>query len=128
MVHETMGQADSSSPVMPLQKSAIQTPREGTGQQITLLAPEMASPPANAPEAARLTANPRPTSPAVAIAETIEQLRRRDSRYQQIRARVQGSTVYIMPGETATEDAMTFAQSVRRLPSVQHVIMDSSSR
>jgi hypothetical protein len=33
-----------------------------------------------------------------------------------------------MPGETASEDAMTFAQTVRRLPDVQQVIIDSASR
>jgi hypothetical protein len=110
----------------PLSPSTAQAAPAGAGRQITLLAPEMAAPAATAPEAARLTANPRPVSPSIAIAAAIEQLRRSDARYQQIRARVSGTTVYIMPGETATEDAMTFAQTVRRLSSVQHVIMDSS--
>jgi hypothetical protein len=75
-----------------------------------------------------LTANPRPASPSIAIAAAIEDLRRRDTRYQQIRARVQGTTVYLMSVDTATEDVMTFAQTVRRLPGVQHVIMYSNSR
>jgi hypothetical protein len=99
-----------------------------TGQQIALLAPEIAAPPTRAPEAARLTGNPRLESPSIAIAAAIQNLRRRDARYQQIRTRVEGTTVYIIAGETAGEDAMMFAQAVRRLPGVQHVIIDSSTR
>ncbi|HTU92940.1 MAG TPA: hypothetical protein VMF69_22860 [Gemmataceae bacterium] len=87
----------------------------------------MTAPPARVPEAARLTANPHPAAPSVSIAAAIENLRKREARYQQIRARVQGTTVYIFPGDTASEDAMTFAQAVRRLPGVQHVIVDSGS-
>jgi hypothetical protein len=124
----TLGQTDSPSPASLTQKTDPQSTPGRVGQQVALLAPEIAPPTSNAPEAARLTANPRPVSPSVAIAAAIEQLRRNDSRYQQIRARVQDTTVYIMPGETATEDAMTFAQTVRRVPGVQHVIMDASSR
>lgn len=109
-----------------------------SGQQITLLAPEMdarpspalPSPKLGAEKAgeARLTANPRPASPAVSISIALEQLRRRDSRYQQIRARVQDATVYVYPNGTTSEDAMTFAQAVRRLPGVQHVILSSDPR
>jgi len=110
----------------------------GSGRQITLLAPEMAAPPAPkrpSPKLresrvgeARLTANPHPEAPAVSITIALEQLRRRDTRYQQIHTHVQGKTVYIYPNGTATEDAMTFAQAVRRLPGVQHVILSSDSR
>lgn len=97
----------------------------GSGQRITLLAPEMGAPNTRAPEAARLTANPRPAPPAASIGSAIENLRQKDLRYQQLRVRVQGATVYVYPSGTAVEDAMTFAQAVRRLPGVQHVIMDS---
>lgn len=110
------------------QKSIPQAAGAGTGSQVTLLAPEMTAPAGHGPEPARLTGNSRPTSPGASLAVSIEQLRRREMRYQQIRARVQGTTVYILPGETAGEDAMTFAQAVRRLPGVQNVILDSSSR
>jgi osmotically-inducible protein OsmY len=118
-------QTRAASPHAP---STVQAAPVSVGQQITLLAPEMVAPSASVPEAARLTANPRPASPSLAIATAVEELRRRDTRYQQIRARVQGTTVYIVPGEAATEDAMTFAQAVRRVPGVQHVIMESTSR
>lgn len=104
------------------------TPAGETGRQITLLAPEMTAPRARVPEAARLTANPHPVSPAVAIAAAIENLRQREARYQQLRARVRDTTVYIFAGDTASEDVMTFAQAVRRLPGVQHVILNSGSR
>jgi osmotically-inducible protein OsmY len=107
----------------PRQAASDRPPRN----EITLLAPEIA-PPARAGEAARLTANPRPVSPAVALSAAIEQLRQHDGRYQQIRARVEGATVFVLPGDTAGEDAMRFAQAVRRLPGVEHVIVSSSSR
>lgn len=125
---ETLAQSDSRLPIFHPQKSSIQVVPAGAGQQITLLAPEMADPTAHVPEAACLTGNPRPASPSVSIVAAIEQLRQRDMRYQRIRARVQGTTVYVIPGETAVEDAMMFAQAVRRLAGVQHVILDSSSR
>lgn len=112
-------QTRAASPVLP---------HAETGRQITLLAPEMTAPAARVPEAARLTANPHPASPAVSIAAAIENLRQREVRYQQLRARVQGTTVYIFAGDTASEDAMTFAQAVRRLPGVQHVILNSGPR
>jgi ABC-type Fe2+-enterobactin transport system substrate-binding protein len=73
-------------------------------------------------------ANPHPVSPAASISFALEQLRRRETRYQQIRARVQGTTVFIFPGDATSEDAMTFAQVVRRLPGIQHVILSSDSR
>lgn len=97
-------------------------------QLITLMAPEMAAPAARAPEAARLTANPHPASPAVSISIALEQLRRRETRYQQIRTRVQGTTVFVFPSGATSEDAMTFAQAARRLPGVQHVILSSDLR
>jgi osmotically-inducible protein OsmY len=96
--------------------------------EITLLAPEIAAPPPRVGEAARLTANPRSVSPAVSLASAVEQLRQREARYQQIRARVQGTTVFVLPGDAADENAMMFAQAVRRLPGVEHVIISSRSR
>ncbi len=120
--------AQADSPLLAPQKSVHQAAGPGTERQVTLLAPEMIAPPGHGPEPARLTGNPRSASPGASLAAAIEQLRRREIRYQQIRARVQGTTVYILPGETAGEDAMTFAQAVRRLPGVQHVILDSNSR
>ena len=112
----------------PTQTRAASPPRPGeTDRQITLLAPEIMAAPARVPEAARLTANPHPVSPAVSIAAAIENLRQREARYQQLRARVRDTTVYIFAGDTSTEDAMTFAQAVRRLPGVQHVILSSGS-
>ncbi|MHB1424591.1 MAG: BON domain-containing protein [Gemmataceae bacterium] len=116
-------QTRAASPPLPSNGRGA-TPRN----DITLLAPEMASPPARVSETARLTANPRPVSPAVALAAAIEQLRQREARYQQIRARVQGATVFVLPGDTAIEDSMRFAQAVRRLPGVEHVIVSSGSR
>jgi|SRR5579875_2029147 osmotically-inducible protein OsmY len=104
------------------------SPAGGTGQQVALLAPEMLAPAARGAEAARLTAHPHPPSPTAAISAAIEQMRRCEIRYQQIRTQVQGATVYVFPGGAASEEVMTFAQAVRRLPGVQHVIMVSDSR
>jgi len=97
-------------------------------QQISPRVPEKAAPAARAPETARLTAHPHPVSSSVSISLAVEQLRRREARYQQIRSRVEGTTVFVYPGDTPSEDAMTFAQAVRRLPGVQHVILSSDSR
>jgi osmotically-inducible protein OsmY len=97
-------------------------------QPISPRASEKSAPAARVPEAARLTAHPHPVSSSVSISIAVEQLRRRDARYQQIRARVEGTTVFVFPGDTSSEDAMTFAQAVRRLPGVQHVILSSDSR
>ncbi len=97
-------------------------------QQISPLAPEKAAPAARVPEGARLTAHPHPVSSSVSISIAVEQLRRRDARYQQIRTRVEGTTVFVFPGDTSSEDAMTFAQAVRRVTGVQHVILSSNAR
>lgn len=101
--------------------------RHEDSQQITLLAPEIAAPPKRAPEAASLTGNPRPASPVASIASSIDRLRR-GSRYQQIRTRVEGTTVYIISGGASGDEVMMFAQDVRRLPGVRHVVIDSGSR
>lgn len=98
----------------------------GADRQITLLAPEMVPRPARVPDAARLTANPHRPTPDISAA--VERLRQRDRRFRPIRTRVQGCTVCIFPGDAAGEDAMRFAQIVRRLPGVQHVIIASSPR
>jgi hypothetical protein len=106
-------------------------------RQIALQAPETAAPvaPTSSPMlgqgrmgGTRLTANPHPASPAVSISLALEQLRRRETRYQQIGARVQGTTVFVFPGDATSEDAMTFAQAIRRLPGVEHVILSSGPR
>lgn len=97
-------------------------------QPISPPTPEKATPAARAPQAARLTAHPHAVSSSVSLSIAVEQLRRRDARYQQIRARVEGTTVFVFPGDTSSEDAMTFAQAIRRLPGVQHVILSSDSR
>lgn len=96
-------------------------------RQVTLLAPETVAPPARLAEPARLTANPRSPPPTVSLAPAIERLRQRDPRFQQIRTQVRGSSVCIFSGDTPNEDIMTFAQAVRRLPGVQHVIVSSGS-
>lgn len=108
--------------------SAASSIPAGNGQQVTLLAPEIGAPARHTPEAARLTGNPRPPSPNVDLSTAVQSLRQRDVRFQQIRARVEGTTVYIMPGDMPSEDAMMFAQAVRRVPGVRHVIMESGSR
>lgn len=119
---------DSQLPgISPPNAAASSTPT-GSGQQITLLAPEIASPPRHTPEAAQLTGNPHPPLPSVTLSAAIQNLRQRDVHFQQIRTRVEGTTVYIMPGDTASDDAMLFAQIVRRVPGVRHVIMESGSR
>lgn len=102
--------------------------RTETGPQISVFAPEVAAPPKRGPEAASLMGNPRPAPSGASLASAIEQIRRNDPRYQQIRARVESETVYISPGDTTSEDAMLFAQSIRRLPGVRHVVMEPSSR
>lgn len=103
-------------------------PQSPGGRQITLLAPEVAPRPARAPEAARLTANPRPASPISSIPTALKQLRQRDRRFRQIRTQVQGATVYIYPSDAPGEDAMLFAQAVRRVPGVQNVLVAPGSR
>jgi hypothetical protein len=90
--------------------------------------PPKAAPPVRSGEATRLTANPRLASPAVSLAAAVEHLRQSSVRYQRIRARVQDATVYVHPGDSAVEDAMRFAQAIRRLPGVQHVVLSSGSR
>jgi osmotically-inducible protein OsmY len=123
-------QTRAASPVLPSSGSGafdLRSPA-GTGQQNSWLTPQKASPPARVPEPARLTANPHAASLTVSIANAVDRLRRNELRYQQIRARVQGTTVYISPGDTKSEDAMTFAQAVRRLSGVQHVILVSDPR
>lgn len=97
-------------------------------QHIPSLTRECTAPAVRAPEAARLTAHPHPTSPSESISVALEQLRRRDTRYQQIRTRVEGTTVFVFPADASSEEAMTFAQAVRRLPGVQHVILSSTPR
>ena len=84
--------------------------------------------PARVQEPARLTANPRPAAPVVSLAPAVESLRRNSPRFQQIRILVRETTVYIYPGDTSGDDVMTFAQTVRRLAGVQHVIIASGSR
>lgn len=114
-------QARSASPHSPSRVPSL-------GQQVTLLAPEMAAPPAHLPKPARLTANPRPAPPLISLAPAIERLRQRDPRFQQIRTQVRDNSVCIFPGDTPSEDVMTFAQAVRGLAGVQHVIIASGSR
>jgi hypothetical protein len=111
-----------SNDAMPLRDAA------STDHHVTLLAPEMAAPPARSAEPARLTAHPRPRPPAVSLAPAVERLRRREMRFQQIRVQVEDATVRIFPSDTRGEDVMAFAQAVRRLPGVQHVIVASGSR
>jgi hypothetical protein len=115
--------SDSRTPFSP-----TPSPRPAdTGEQITLLAPEAALRPARAPEPARLTVNPRSAPPVVALTPAVEGLRRNNPRFQQIRTQVRNATVYIYPGNTSGEDVMLFAQAVRRLSGVQHVIVASGS-
>jgi osmotically-inducible protein OsmY len=123
-------QTRAASPALPPGGLESLEPRSpvAAGSQNSWPAPERASPPARVPEAARLTANPHAVAQTVALANALERLQRSEVRYQQIRARVQGTTVYISPGDTTAEDAMTFAQAVRRLPGVQHVILVSGPR
>ena len=123
-------QTRAASPVLPSSGLGSLDYRSpvGTGRPNSWPAPEQGSPPARVSEPARLTANPHAASQAVSIANAVERLRRSETRYQQLRARVRATTVYISPGDTTSEDAMTFAQAVRRLPGVQHVIVVSDPR
>lgn len=118
----------ASLPLLPPQKSNNPSASAATGHQITLLAPEIAAPSRHVPEVACLTGNARPPTPGFSISAAIERLRKQDARYQPIRARVEGTTVYIFSVDTSGEDAMMFAQAVRRLAGVQHVIVDARSR
>lgn len=119
-----LAQTDTSSDVRPDRTEPVSS----SGQRVTLLAPEPAPRPRRVPDPARLTANPRPVSTTVSMTAALEQLRQRDSRFQQIRTQIQGATVNIFSGETPVEDAMMFAQAVRRLPGVQHVVVAPGSR
>jgi hypothetical protein len=84
--------------------------------------------PARPAEPARLTAQPRPKQTVAFTVSDLDRLRHGDSRFQYLRTQVQGATVYVFPGETALEDVMRFAQVVRRLPGVQHVVVAPGSR
>lgn len=119
-------QTSSASPRFP-STGTVPLPREN-GQQVTLLAPQVAPRPARVPEAARLTAHPRLASVTDSILAAVERLRRRDERFHSIRTQVQGSTVRIFPSDAPGEDAMLFAQAVRCVPGVQHVLVASGSR
>ena len=124
-------QTRSASPRLPSSGPEPLSRESGSGipvEKITLLAPEVAPHPPRVPEPARLTTNPRPVSLVHSIPPAVEQLRRRDKRFQSIRTQVRGTTVCIFPSDAPGEDAMLFAQAVRRLSGVQHVIVASGSR
>lgn len=107
----------------PLPPPAANAPR------VTLMAPEAVAAPPRASEPAVLTANPRTASPPPSIAATIDRLRQADRRFRSIRTEVQGSTVRVFSGDTPGAHVMAFAQTIRRLPGVQHVILkDTSTR
>lgn len=124
-----------SSGTVPLAQTAVAPPvgperPEAVvgGEPVTLLAPEIAPRPRRVPDPGRLTANPRPASPLVSFADSLEQTRQRDSRFRALRTQIQGTTVYIFPGDAPVEDAMMFAQAIRRLPGVQYVVVTPGSR
>jgi osmotically-inducible protein OsmY len=117
--------AGSNSPSRGSQPIALQAPQKASPAAPVLPSPKLEE---ERTGGTRLTANPHPASPTVSISLALEQLRRRETRYQQIRTRVQDTTVFVFPGEATSEDAMTFAQAVRRLPGVQHVILSSGPR
>jgi hypothetical protein len=123
--------------VIPLEDRPTQTrsasptltpPRADAGQQIVLLAPEAALLPPRPAEPARLTAHPRPAPPAVDLAPAVEALRQNNPRFQRIRTQVSEATVYIYPNKSSSDDVTSFAQAVRRLSGVQHVVIASASR
>jgi len=114
--------------VEPSPPNAISPNRISSGQAVTLLAPETVSIPFRTTEPARLTAHPRPRPPTVSLVAAVERVRQSQSRYQFIRTRVVDSTVCIYPSpQVTTEDVMAFAQSVRRLPGVQNVVVENTS-
>lgn len=112
----------------PSSRSPAMDSNSSPDRGVTLLAPEAVASPLRTREPACLTANPRPASAVAALAPAVENLRRSKPRFQQIRILVRDSTVYIYPGNTSGEDVMAFAQAVRRLEGVQHVIVGSEPR
>jgi osmotically-inducible protein OsmY len=111
---------------------AVPSPRptaiERPAQSITLLAPEAAVSIVRTPEPAQLTAHPRLKPSAVSLAEALENLRRKSSRFQDIRTVTRDATVYIYPGSASSDDTMTFAQAVRKMPGVRQVVVAPRSR
>jgi hypothetical protein len=118
---------DARTPFTPLpapRPSATYRPAE-PDREITLLAPVAPPRPTRTPEPARLTANPRP-APSLALA--LEALRQSNVRFQGIRTQISEETVYLYPGDAPADEVMTFAQAVRRLAGVQHVVVAPPSR
>lgn len=66
---------------------------------------------------------PHPASdPDLAVA--VEQLRRGDARYGQVRAEVRGRLIYLGGGRPDRLDVMAFAQAAARLPGVERVVVE----
>lgn len=121
---------DARTPVTPVpapRPSATYRPAE-PDREITFLAPVAPPRPTRTPEPARLTANPHPAPPATRLAPALEALRQSNVRFQGIRTQISEATVYLYPGDASADEVMTFAQAVRRLAGVQHVVVAPPSR
>jgi hypothetical protein len=69
-----------------------------------------------------------PAAPAapVSLESAVEQLRRSDRRFQQVRAEVRQRTVYLSGTVARADDLRALAQLVSRLPGVSDVIIENS--
>ncbi len=135
-LEERPTQSRAASPALtrldPTESVAVPSPRptanECLAQSITLFAPEAAVAAVRPTQSTQLTAHPRPTPPVAALLAVVESLRRQNSRFQNIRILERDATIYIYPGNASADDAMTFAQAVRKVPGVREVVIAPRSR
>ena len=104
------------------------TANECPAQSITLFAPVAAVVAVCPTQSTQLTAHPRSTPPVAALPAVVETLRRQNSHFQNIQILERDATVYIYPGNASSDDAMTFAQAVRKVPGVREVVIAPRSR
>jgi hypothetical protein len=105
-------------PVAP--QTASPTP-SGT---VTLLPPLGISGPLRSQDVTRSVAGTRPERTA-SVVLAIERLRQTDQRFRRIQTEIRDKTIVLIPGETAGEDLMAFAQALAHLPGVERVVVRS---
>jgi osmotically-inducible protein OsmY len=96
------------------------------GAAVTLLPPvpaTVACPPAKLDPPAVLLP-PATSALSASLESAVEQLRRSDRRFEQVRAEVRQGTVYLSGTGARTEDIRELAQQVSRLPGVAGVVIE----
>jgi hypothetical protein len=94
-------------------------PAAPLNDSVSLLPPiPLTSPPPAVPQAV-------PSSNGPALIEQVEQLRRRDARFQQVRVQVTNRAVFLRGVVARGEDLMDLAQAISRLPGVERVVLEN---